>query len=89
MGSLLICIFTSVLTHTLYITAMKKIAQVEQFTKDMIEDIESIELDIKNEEINMKQLKSFLETMKSNICDVVRIAKGNLDYEIDFVKTKK
>ena len=33
MGSLLICIFTSVLTHTLYITAMKKIAHIT-YTND-------------------------------------------------------
>jgi hypothetical protein len=61
---------------------MKKIAQVEAFTRDLIEDIEMIELDIENEELNMKELKSFLRTMKFNISDLVRIAKGNLDYEV-------
>jgi len=67
----------------------KTIAQVEAFTKDLIEDIEMIELDIKNEELNMKELKSFLRTMRLNISDIVRIAKGYLDYEVDVKKERK
>ena len=67
----------------------KTIAQVEAFTKDLIEDIEMIELDIKNEELNMKELKSFLRTMRLNISDIVRIAKVYLDYEVDVKKERK
>ncbi len=67
----------------------KTIAQVEAFTKDLIEDIEMIELDIANEELNMKELKSFLRTMKFNIRDIVRIAKGNLDYEVDVTERRQ
>jgi hypothetical protein len=67
---------------------MKTIAQVEAFTKDLIEDIEMIELDIKNEELNMKELKSFLRTMKCNINDLVRISKGYLDYEVDVTERR-
>ncbi len=67
----------------------KTIAQVEAFTKDLIEDIEMIELDIAQEELNMKELKSFLRTMKFNISDLVRIAKGNLDYEVDVTERRQ
>ena len=67
---------------------LNKIAQVEAFTKDLIEDIQMIELDIENEELNMKELKSFLRTMRLNISDIDRISKGNLDYEVDVTERK-
>ncbi len=67
---------------------MKTQEKIEAFTKDLIQDIEMIELDIKNEELNMKELKSFLRTMRLNISDIDRISKGNLDYEVDVTERR-